>query len=396
MLSPHRDLTVTVTSRHYLDFNATTPVRDSARAAMNEALALPGNPSSIHAEGRAARALVEQARRDVAALAGADPANVVFTGCGSEANNLALFGSRPARVIASAIEHPSILRPAAERTGAFALAPVTGDGVIDLAALEALLATPATSADKGPTLVSVMGANNETGVIQPVADVIRLAHAAGALCHVDAIQAAGRLKLDFKGLGCDMMSLSAHKIGGPKGVGALICRDGLALAPLIAGGGQERSRRAGTENLSGLAGFAAAARDVCAELDAGDEIPRLAGLRDRIERAVRAARNDVHIIGGDAPRLANTACIALAGTTAETMVMALDLDGIAVSAGSACSSGKVEASHVLAAMEIAPDVAIAALRVSVGFSSTEADVDAFIAAWSRHVARAPAPARQTA
>jgi cysteine desulfurase len=288
------------------------------------------------------------------------------------------------------------LRPAAERTGAFALAPVTGDGVIDLAALEALLATPATSADKGPTLVSVMGANNETGVIQPVADVIRLAHAAGALCHVDAIQAAGRLKLDFKGLGCDMMSLSAHKIGGPKGVGALICRDGLALAPLIAGGGQERSRRAGTENLSGLAGFAAAARDVCAELDAGDEIPRLAGLRDRIERAVRAARNDVHIIGGDAPRLANTACIALAGTTAETMVMALDLDGIAVSAGSACSSGKVEASHVLAAMEIAPDVAIAALRVSVGFSSTEADVDAFIAAWSRHVARAPAPARQTA
>jgi cysteine desulfurase len=389
---------MTVVSRHYLDFNATTPVRDSARAAMNDALTLPGNPSSIHAEGRAARALVEQARRDVAALAGADPANVVFTGCGSEANNLALSGPRPARVIVSAIEHPSILRPAAERPGAFALAPVTHDGVVDLAALEEILATPGIDgpSSDGPVLVSVMLANNETGVIQPVADVIRLAHDVGALCHVDAIQGAGRLKLDFKTLGCDMMSLSAHKIGGPKGVGALICRDGLSLAPLIAGGGQERSRRAGTENLSGLAGFAAAARDVCQELAAGDEIPRLAGLRDRIERAVLEARNDVHILGRDAPRLANTACIALAGTTAETMVMALDLDGIAVSAGSACSSGKVEASHVLAAMGVAPNVAIAALRVSVGFSSTDADVDAFIAAWSRHVARAPAPARQTA
>jgi cysteine desulfurase len=384
---------MTIDSRHYLDFNATTPVRDSARAAMNDALALPGNPSSIHAEGRAARALVEQARRDVAALAGADPANVVFTGCGSEANNLALFGPRPARVIVSAIEHPSILRPAAERPGAFALAPVTSDGVVDLAALEDILAAPSS---EGLVLVSVMLANNETGVIQPVADVIRLAHDVGALCHVDAIQGAGRLKLDFKGLDCDLISLSAHKIGGPKGVGALICRDGLSLAPLIAGGGQELSRRAGTENLSGLAGFAAAARDVCQELDAGDEIPRLAGLRDRIESAVLEARDDVHIIGRDKPRLANTACIALAGTTAETMVIALDLDGISVSAGSACSSGKVGASHVLSAMGVASDVAIAALRVSVGFSSTDADVDAFIAAWSRHVAPPPAPARQTA
>jgi cysteine desulfurase len=381
------------TARHYLDFNATTPVRENARAAMNDALAVPGNPSSIHAEGRAARALVEQARRDVASLAGADPANVVFTGCGSEANNLALYGPRPARVIVSAIEHPSILRPAAERTGAFALIPVTSDGVVDLAALGDILASPE---GDGPTLVSVMLANNETGVVQPVRDVIRLAHDAGALCHLDAIQGAGRLKLDFKALGCDMMSLSAHKIGGPKGVGALICRDGLSLAPLIAGGGQERSRRAGTENLSGLAGFGAAARDVCQELAAGDEIPRLARLRDRIEAAILDARNDVHIIGRDAPRLANTVCIALAGTTAETMVMALDLDGIAVSAGSACSSGKVEASHVLAAMGVAPDVAIAALRVSVGFTSTDADVDAFIAAWLRHAARAPAPARQTA
>lgn len=364
--------------RHYLDYNATAPVRPQARAAVADALTLPGNPSSVHAEGRAARAVVEATRAEVAALVGATPAQVTFTGSGSEANNLALSGLRPARLVVSAIEHASVLRPAAERPGAFALIPVTRDGVIDLAALEDILAEPASG---GPTLVSVMLANNETGVIQPAADVIALARRAGALVHIDGVQALGRLAIDFNALGCDMMSLSAHKIGGPKGIGALIRRDGLVLAPLVAGGGQERGLRAGTENLPGIAGFGAAARAAREELAGGREMARLAGLRDRIEAAVRKAGQDAVIVGAGAPRLANTSCIALSGTKAETQVMAFDLAGIAVSAGSACSSGKVEPSHVLAAMDLGPEVTASAVRVSLGFGSTDADADAFIDAW---------------
>jgi cysteine desulfurase len=365
-------------TRHYLDYNATAPVRPQACAAVTGALALPGNPSSVHGEGRAARAIVEAARAEVAALVGAHPAQVTFTGSGSEANNLALLGPRPARLVVSAIEHASVLRPAAERPGAFALIPVTRDGIIDLAALEDILSV---SASGGPTLVSVMLANNETGVIQPVADVVALARRAGALVHVDAVQALGRLAVDFNALGCDMMSLSAHKIGGPKGIGALVRRDGLSLAPLVAGGGQERSLRAGTENVPGIAGFGAAARAAGEELAQGREMARLGRLRDRIEAAVRRAGQDAVIVGAGAPRLPNTTCIALPGLKAETQVMAFDLAGIAVSAGSACSSGKVEPSHVLAAMDLGPEVTGSAVRVSLGFGSTDADADAFIEAW---------------
>ena len=365
-------------TRHYLDYNATAPVRPQACAAVTGALALPGTPSSVHGDGRAARAIVEAARAEVAALVGAHPAQVTFTGSGSEANNLALLGPRPARLVVSAIEHASVLRPAAERPGAFALIPVTRDGIIDLAALEDILSV---SASGGPTLVSVMLANNETGVIQPVADVIALARRAGALVHVDAVQALGRLAVDFNALGCDMMSLSAHKIGGPKGIGALVRRDGLSLAPLVAGGGQERSLRAGTENVPGIAGFGAAARAAGEELAQGREMARLGRLRDRIEAAVRRAGQDAVIVGAGAPRLPNTTCIALPGLKAETQVMAFDLAGIAVSAGSACSSGKVEPSHVLAAMDLGPEVTGSAVRVSLGFGSTDADADAFIEAW---------------
>jgi cysteine desulfurase len=365
---------------HYLDYNATAPVRPEVRAAVVEALALTGNASSVHGPGREARAAVEAARADVAVLVGSDAANVVFTGSGSEANNLALAGPRPGRILASAIEHPSILRPAAERPGGFALIPVTGDGVADLVALEELLAVPADEGRNGAVLVTVMAANNETGILQPVADVVRIAKAAGALVHFDAVQMAGRVALDFDGLGCDLLSISAHKLGGPKGVGALIVRPGLDMAPLIAGGGQERGLRAGTENIPGIVGFGAAARAAVAELAGGEEIPRLSALRDRLEAKITAAVQGTEIIGAAVPRLANTSCLALPGWQAETLVINMDLAGFAISAGSACSSGKVEASHVLAAMDLVPGVAGAAIRVSVGHDSSDEDIDAFTAA----------------
>lgn len=361
-----------------MDYNATAPHRAEVRAALNDALALAGNPSSVHAEGRAARAAVEAARRDVAALVGAAPAQVVFTGSGSEANNLALSGLRPARVMVSAVEHASVLRPAAERTGAFVLLAVDSDGVIDLAGLARALKDASAS---GPTLVSVMLANNETGVIQPVAEVVRLARDAGAWVHVDAVQGAGRVAIDFAQLGCDLMSLSAHKLGGPKGVGALVVRDGLSLVPLVAGGGQERSLRAGTENVAGIVGFAAAARAARAEVAAGNELVRQRQMRDRIEAAVLACRNDAIILAAGADRLVNTSCIALPGARSDVQVMAFDLAGIALSAGSACSSGKVEPSHVIEAMGIAPEIAASVVRISVGYGTTDADADAFIDAW---------------
>lgn len=362
---------------HYLDYNATAPVRPEVRDAVAAALALPGNPSSVHEAGRAARAVVEDARAQVAALAGTAAANVVFTGSGSEANNLALSGPRPARILVSAIEHPSILRPAAEQPGGFGLIPVTRDGVVDLEALAALLEE---SSDE-PVLVTVMLANNETGVVQPAGDVVALAKEKGALAHVDAVQAAGRIALDFDGLGADMMSLSAHKLGGPKGVGALMIRPGLDLAPLVSGGGQERSLRAGTENVPGIAGFGAAALAARREVVGRKEISRQRRLRDRMESEVLAAAPEVVVIGAAVPRLANTSCLALPDHPAETTVIALDLEGLAVSAGSACSSGKVEASHVLSAMDLPPEVASSAIRVSVGYGTTDADIDAFIAAF---------------
>jgi cysteine desulfurase len=375
-----------VTIRHYLDYNATAPVRPEARLAVDAALGCTGNPSSVHGAGRAVRALVETSREAVAQLSGAaTPTDVVFTGSGTEANNLALRGLRPARILASAIEHPSVLRPAAEQQGGFGLVPVDGDGVVQLGALEDMLA--ATAGD-GTVLVTVMMANNETGVVQPVDDVVRLAHDAGALVHVDAVQAAGRIVLDFEGLGCDTMALSAHKIGGPKGIGALVVRPGLELVPIIRGGGQERGLRAGTENVPGIAGFGEAAAAVCKELADGKEIVRQRRLRDRVEAAVAAASNTARFLGAGAPRLANTSCISLPGSAAETQVIAFDLAGIAVSSGSACSSGKVEPSHVLAAMGVDEAAAGSAIRVSLGFATTEDDADAFIAEWTRIAAQA--------
>ena len=365
-----------MTLSHYLDYNATAPIRPGVGEAVADALVLTGNPSSVHECGRRARACVEEARAQVAALVGTVPANVVFTGSGSEANNLALSGSRPTCILASAIEHPSILRPAAERPGGFALIPVDSNGVVDLGALKELL----TENSDSLVLVTVMMANNETGVLQPSEKVVDIAKGAGAIIHIDAVQAAGRVPLAFDELGADLMSISAHKLGGPKGVGALIKRAETVLAPLIAGGGQESNLRAGTENIPGIAGFGSAAQAALAELADGAEIERQHALRDQLEATIMAAIPAAVVVGGQGLRLANTSCIAFPGFAAETLVIGFDLEGVAISAGSACSSGKVEASHVLAAMDLEPGIASSAIRVSLGFATTVDDIEAFTTA----------------
>lgn len=349
----------------YLDWNATAPLRPEAAAAINDALALCGNPSSVHRAGRGARQLIEQSREAIATLVDAPAGSVVFTSGGTETNHLALLGSGRARVLASAIEHSSVLHaiPETDRIS------VDSDGLVDLAALAKLLDT-----DRRPTLVSVMLANNETGVIQPVGALAEIAHVKGALFHCDAVQAAGKIPLSLAEIGADLLTLSGHKIGGPAGIGALVMAPGVEVTSLIRGGGQERNRRAGTENLTGIAGFAAAAK-ACdpAEYD------RVRGLRDRLEAALPP---DAVVIAGGVPRLPNTSAIAMPGVPAETQIIALDLDGVMVSAGAACSSGKVGPSHVLAAMGIATEIANATIRVSLGWSTSDDDIAHFLDAWT--------------
>jgi len=358
----------------YLDHNATTPVRPGVTEAMAEAVAVGGNPSSVHAAGRRARRMVEDAREAVAALARARPEDLVFTSGGTEANQLALggFPGRPTAV--SAVEHDSVRNARADAD----ILPVDRDGLLELDALDAWLA-----AVGGPGLVSVMAANNETGVLQPIGAVAERVHGAGGLLHCDAVQAVGRQldqvpEMDW-GV-ADIVSISAHKIGGPAGVGALVLRD--RAAGLIAqqrGGGQERGRRGGTENLSGIVGFGVAAK--AARQDPG-WCETVRWLRDGLETRIASAwGDDVSVIGAGAPRLANTSCVAVPGLAADTQVMALDLAGVAVSAGSACSSGKVKTSHVLQAMGCTPAVAGSAIRISLGWNSKVADIDAFFAAW---------------
>lgn len=363
----------------YLDHNATSPLKPEVKAAMGQAMDLVGNPSSVHAFGRNARRAVEEARTAVAALVGVKPAQVLFTGSGTEANNFALRGFAGRRVVTSAIEHESVLaaRPDAERFG------VTRDGVADLEDLERRLAH-----GNEPALVSLMLVNNETGVVQPVAEASGIAHAHGALIHCDAVQAAGRLPLSLSGLGADLMTLSAHKLGGPTGVGALILAEGLEPDALIRGGGQERRKRAGTENLLGIIGFGAAAR---LALDGLAEAADLAALRNRLEREALSAMPHARVMGAGAARVANTSCLMLPGLPGETQVMTLDLAGVAVSAGSACSSGKVKPSHVLAAMGEDDRSAASAIRVSLGWTSDDEAVDRFLTAWTA-MARRSAPA----
>ncbi len=357
----------------YLDWNATAPLRPEAQAAVVAALAVTGNPSSVHADGRAARRLVEAAREQVAALVGATSRDVVFTSGGTEANMLALSPALGETLLVSAIEHPSV-----RSGGRFAAAediPVTAGGFVDLTALQSLLA------GRSRPLVSVMLANNETGVLQPVVEVAAIVHAAGGLLHVDAVQGPGRIPCDFQALSADLMTLSSHKIGGPQGVGALIKRDGLLLDPQIKGGGQERGARAGTENVAGIAGFGAAAEAV--RRGWAREAARMAILRDRFEAGIQAVAPAAVIFGREAVRLPNTTLFSVPGMKAETAVIAFDLEGVAMSSGSACSSGKVAPSHVLAAMGVAPELARGAIRVSLGHTTSDDDVRTILKAWEK-------------
>jgi cysteine desulfurase len=371
--------------RSYFDWNATTPLRDEARAAIADALALPGNPSSVHAEGRAARKAVEHAREEVAALVGARPADVVFTSSGTEANMLALTPAiqiatdkRPrSQLLVSAIEHASVRAGGRFSRDAVVEIAVDAQGRLDLAALREAVAKSSRA------LVSLMLANNETGVIEPVAAAAEIVHAADGLLHVDAVQAAGRIDFDIAGLGADLLTLSAHKIGGPKGVGALVRRsDDIHLPePLIRGGGQERGLRAGTENVAGIAGFGAAA--AAARRERAAEAAHMLALRDKLEAGVKAVSPRAVVFGAGAERLPNTTLFALEGMKAETAVIAFDLEGIAVSSGAACSSGKVQPSHVLAAMGVSPALTRGAIRVSLGWSTAETDIESFQNAWRK-------------
>lgn len=371
-----------MTERAYLDWNATAPLRPAARAAMVDALNKAGNPSSVHAEGRVARQIVERARAQVAALAGADPGQVVFTSGATEANAMALSpawsrpgGLPPERLLVSAVEHPSVLgggRFGPDRT---LVIPVNADGVVARDQLRALLGGM-------PAMVSVMLANNETGVIQPIREIAEIIHEAGGLLHVDAVQAPGRMVFDFNDLDADLMTLSSHKIGGPKGVGALIVRSGLHLSdPLIAGGGQERGLRGGTENVAGIAGFGAAAVEAAGHL--ATDAAHLRRMRERLESGLRAITPKVVIFGDNANRLPNTTSFSHPGLRAETAVIAFDLAGAAVSSGAACSSGKVQPSTVLAAMGVDPVLAQGAIRVSTGHATRDSDIERFLSAWTK-------------
>ena len=369
----------------YLDYNATAPARPEVIAAMGSLLALGGNASSVHQLGRAARREVERARGLVAALVGARSEDMVFTSGGTEANNLALKGVGRRRLFVSAVEHGSLLATALVTDGDAVVLPVDGDGAVVLGRLEEALA-----ADPGPKLVSVMLANNETGVVQPVARIAEMAHAHGALVHTDAVQAAGKIPVDMAELGVDLMSLSAHKLGGPQGVGALAVAEGVPLAAQLVGGGQERGRRAGTENVAGIVGFGVAAELALRELSDGRPF---AAMRDSLERRLRDIAPAMTCFGGGVARLPNTTCCTMPGVSSETQVMALDLDGIAVSAGAACSSGKVARSHVLEAMGVADEEAECAIRVSLGWRTESGDIDRLVDGWSRLYRRVHQEAR---
>jgi cysteine desulfurase len=369
---------------HYLDHNATSPLRPEALSAVTHALSVGGNPTSVHSYGRAARAIMEDAREKIAALAGAKPPQVIFTSGATESCHLALFGAtegslaedqtRITRVFISAIEHKAIAANADKLAERFpwirvTVLPVTADGVLDTEALRVALRE-----GKGRALVAVMAANNEIGTIQPIAQASKLVHEAGGMLLVDAVPAAGKIDLDFSL--CDYMVLSGHKMGGPIGSAALIIADGAPLAQQLGGGGHQRGLRAGSENLSGIAGFGAAAHALA---DGAGERARIAHLRDHFEAALKAAIPDAVIFGENVPRLCSTSGFAIPGVSAATALMSLDLDGVAMSSGSTCSSGKISVSTVLAAMGVDDALAQCALRASFGWSSTMEDVNAAVA-----------------
>jgi cysteine desulfurase len=361
----------------YCDYNAGAPVRAEAAVAMSRALAAGGNPSSVHGAGRGARALVEDAREKLAAMLGASAENVVLTSGATEALHLALTSSGAASLIASAVEHDAVFEHSTRALTSDRVAAVDANGLIDLGALTALLA-----AAPKPALVAVQLANNETGVIQPISRVANLCREYGALLLVDAAQAFGRIPVDIADLDASYLIVSSHKLGGPPGAGALVLAPGAPFTIARFGGGQERGRRPGTENMPAVVGFAVAAEWALQDLT--EEVARVAALRDRFESGLP---RDAVVFGAGAPRLPNTSNFALPGLAAETAVIAMDLEGVAISSGAACSSGKVRSSRVLAAMGVVPELAKAALRVSFGHESKESDVDEALHALTKVAAR---------
>jgi cysteine desulfurase len=359
----------------YLDYNATAPVIPAVADAMREALCQPANASSVHGFGRAARKRLEDARANLAEHLSVFPREIVFTASGTEANNLALHAFAQENRLVSAIEHPSILQLA----GAENRIPVNANGEILTEALEVMLATRVAQADGAPVVVSVMLANNETGVIQPIAEISHIVHRyPNAFLHVDAVQAMGKMPLDAGVLGCDLMTLSFHKCGGPVGVAALVVREKTPLLPLLKGGGQEQGRRAGTENIAALAGLSA----LLASLEGNfGHYQALRGWLNAMERELKAEAGETLVYASAAKRLPTTTCLRMPGVANETQLMSLDLQGFAVSAGSACSSGRVEPSHVLMAMGVEKQEAITAIRISAGWNTQEKEIQALAKAW---------------
>jgi cysteine desulfurase len=373
--------------RIYLDYNATAPVCEPAIERVTSVLRGDfGNPSSVHHFGQRAKAVMDEARSSVATLLGVEASEIVFTSGGTESDNFAIRGSAEAleatgrrHLIATTIEHEAVLntlKALAKRGWRTTLLPVDQTGVVSPDALDAALTDDT-------ALVSVMHANNEIGTIQPVAELARRARARGALFHTDAVQSAGKIPLDVRSLGADLVSISAHKLAGPKGVGALWIRRGLRLVPLLAGGKHERSRRAGTENVAGIAAFGVAADVARAKMDA--EAPRLTALRDRLEAGVLRAVGGTAVNGGESARVPNTTNISFDRVEAESLLIALDLEGIAVSTGSACSSGTLEPSHVLKAMGFPAHRTQNSIRFSLGAGTTETEIDHVIAVLPRAV-----------
>ena len=357
-----------------MDYNATAPIRPTVVQAVAEAMSVVGNPSSVHTAGRSARAQVEAARQNVAALVGGRTRDVTFCSGGTEASNAVLRGCGAASIVIAATEHDCGLAAAALSGVPVYTVNVDANGLLDLGDFEAKLAT----AEK-PALVSVMLVNNETGVIQPVQQIAEIAKQHGARVHTDAVQAAGKLMLDFNELRVDYLTLSAHKLGGPQGVGAIVTAPTAPLKPLVAGGGQELGRRSGTENVAGVVGFGVAALEALTEIAA---YQRVADLRDAFEHAITDCARDIQIAGQGAPRSPTTTCVVMPGVRGETQVMHFDLNGICVSSGSACSSGKVKVSHVLSAMGVSEEDAACSLRISLGLNATKDDVKRLVDTWT--------------
>ena len=387
----------------YLDYNASAPMLDSVKAKMQAAFDLYGNPSSVHGAGRTMRRVIEEAREAVAKLVGARAQDVIWTSGGTEANNLALSPGlfakglqEDARLYVSAIEHPAVLNGMRFEKDKITVIPVTEDGIVDVAWLEEELNKDLSEQEQEegaelgsrPILVSVMAANNETGIIQPIAQIADIVHKVGGLLHSDCVQALGKMPVAMADLKADLISLSAHKIGGPQGVGALVLKDESIVIrdPLIAGGGQELKRRGGTENVLGIIGFGAAAQEV--EQTQINDQATMQQRRDELEAQLLQTSAEVVIFGQNQQRLPNVSCFGLPGFSAETQVIQMDLQGIAISSGSACSSGKVEQSHVLKAMGISDELAVSALRISLGPQTTRQDITQFLTVWQRLYNRA--------